>query len=302
MFVLFYRCRTARLISTRGRFRQAPMPSDHQGALGCAVAQISDSIFKQPTVLGPSLRANGSRERAPDDRLRKAIQTPALRMVRWHQTSDAQLRIGESRDSGFDASHRPGMTATTPRSRGAMRPSCARTVSPRNQRAQGMPGAQCTHSLACEIKQSTRAQSPQVHRSRPGLPCAMVLRLTSRSPRRPCFVVTVACAPSRRLDASIGASEPHDLAVRISIIRPARIRAPDAAASTASRSAFVTCARPSVGTGHPGYASDLGRTKTKIFLRKGLDRPFRKTRSDLPVGQKQLMRFNNFTRSSGKSA
>jgi hypothetical protein len=26
------------------------------------------------------------------------------------QTSDAQLRIGESRDSGFDASHRPGMT------------------------------------------------------------------------------------------------------------------------------------------------------------------------------------------------
>jgi len=25
------------------------------------------------------------------------------------QTSDAQLRIGESRDSGFDAAHRPGM-------------------------------------------------------------------------------------------------------------------------------------------------------------------------------------------------
>src|ERR1700676_3702904 len=43
-------------------------------------------------------------------------------MVRDHQTSDAQLRIGESRDSGFDAEpvigpaigrtrwHRPGMT------------------------------------------------------------------------------------------------------------------------------------------------------------------------------------------------
>src|SRR5882762_9333448 len=26
------------------------------------------------------------------------------------QTSDVQLHIGESRDSGFDASHRPGMT------------------------------------------------------------------------------------------------------------------------------------------------------------------------------------------------
>jgi hypothetical protein len=31
-------------------------------------------------------------------------------MVREHQTSDAQLRIGESLDSGFDASQRPGMT------------------------------------------------------------------------------------------------------------------------------------------------------------------------------------------------
>jgi hypothetical protein len=49
-------------------------------------------------------------------------------MVRKHQTSDAQLRIGESRDSGFDASHRPGMTgdfehldddgAISPRKRG----------------------------------------------------------------------------------------------------------------------------------------------------------------------------------------
>src|SRR6266566_5748100 len=31
-------------------------------------------------------------------------------MVRQHQTSDVQLHIGESRDSGFEALHRPGMT------------------------------------------------------------------------------------------------------------------------------------------------------------------------------------------------
>jgi hypothetical protein len=31
-------------------------------------------------------------------------------MVRQHQTSDVQLHIGESLDSGLDASHRPGMT------------------------------------------------------------------------------------------------------------------------------------------------------------------------------------------------
>jgi hypothetical protein len=39
-----------------------------------------------------------------------------------------------------------------PLSRGAMRPSSAKTVRPGKQRAQGMPGASCTRSLACEFK------------------------------------------------------------------------------------------------------------------------------------------------------
>jgi hypothetical protein len=39
-------------------------------------------------------------------------ETPSFRDGPKDQTSDAQLRIGESRDSGFDASHRPGMTAS----------------------------------------------------------------------------------------------------------------------------------------------------------------------------------------------
>jgi hypothetical protein len=61
---------------------------------------------------------------------------------------------------------------------------------------------------------------------------------------------------------------------------------PDALTSTASRPALVTTRdRPSVGRDIEGYASDLGQAKTEIFLQKGLDRPFRKTRSDLPVGQ-----------------
>jgi hypothetical protein len=33
-------------------------------------------------------------------------------MVRQHQTSDVQLHIGESRDSGFDVLHRPRMTSS----------------------------------------------------------------------------------------------------------------------------------------------------------------------------------------------
>jgi hypothetical protein len=44
-----------------------------------------------------------------------------------------------------------------------------------------------------------------------------------------------------RLDAGVEASGPHDFAVRVSTIRQTALPA-----STASHSAFVTCARPSV--------------------------------------------------------
>ena len=43
------------------------------------------------------------------------------------------------------------------------------------------------------------------------------------------------------------------------------IRAPDAAASTASRSAFVTCARPSVGQDGANQWSDLGPLASENF-------------------------------------
>src|SRR5258706_15691364 len=42
---------------------------------------------------------------------REAIHPSSFRDGPKDQTSGAQLRTGESRDSGFDASHRPGMTA-----------------------------------------------------------------------------------------------------------------------------------------------------------------------------------------------
>src|SRR6266404_3754898 len=86
-------------------------------------------------------------------------------------------------------------------------PELCETMSLDKQRAQGMPGARCTRSLACEMKQSTRAWSPQVQTDSTGIPRAMVLRLTSRSPRCPGFFDTVACASYRRIDAGIGASE-----------------------------------------------------------------------------------------------
>jgi hypothetical protein len=42
----------------------------------------------------------------------------------------------------------------------------------------GMPGAQCTRSLACRMKVSTRASSPQVHQNNPAFPHAMVLTVS----------------------------------------------------------------------------------------------------------------------------
>src|SRR6266403_3813228 len=139
-------------------------------------------------------------------------------------------------------------------------------------------------AASCVIKNKHTSVVTTVTPVSPGIPRAMVLRLTSRSPRCPGLFDTVACASYRRLDASIGASEPHDLAVRFSIIRPARYCSPDAAASTASRSAFVTCARPSVG--RTARISELiwVEREAKYFCKGGLTR-FRKIRSDLPVGQ-----------------
>jgi hypothetical protein len=94
-----------------------------------------------------------------------------------------------------------------------------------------MPGARRTHSLACEMKKThelVTTGSPEVL----SIPCAMVLTVS--------FVLSSVTGlfchrrlrrlPPRKLDTSVGASGPHDFAVRIST---ARQRA--AKASTASR-------------------------------------------------------------------
>jgi hypothetical protein len=79
-----------------------------------------------------------------------------------------------------------------------------------------MPGAQCARSLACEMKQSTRAS----HHGHTGN--------TRHSPRngfngflralpgdRACLPPSPAKVAFRELDASVGASGPHDFAVRL---------------------------------------------------------------------------------------
>src|SRR5712692_1516195 len=97
----------------------------------------------------------------------------------------------------------------------------------------------------------------------------------------------------RELDASVGASGPHDFAVRNNISRPLAVdrsqvfqlalqsrRAQNAAASTASHPASVTIAiRPSVGRDAKSSRSDLGCVGTEIFFGKSekrLDSPVKK--------------------------
>jgi hypothetical protein len=143
------------------------------------------------------------------------------------------------------------------------------TCPSKKQRAQGKPGAQCTRSLACE---SDKAQEQSHYRFtgniRPSLRNG--LRLIARSPRRPGFLATVACASYRRLDPSVAGSGPHAFAVRkiaLSSLAPP--------ASTASRPAFRDDREPPLCVGRDAekYTTDLGLLEIGIFLQKGLDMP-----------------------------
>ena len=77
-----------------------------------------------------------------------------------------------------------------------------------------MPGAQCTRSLACEIKKHTSIVTTVTPES-PGIPYAMVLTAY--------FALSPVIGPFchrhfwncfRKLDAGVEASGPHDFAVR----------------------------------------------------------------------------------------
>jgi hypothetical protein len=87
---------------------------------------------------------------------------------------------------------------------------------------------------------------------------------------------------SRELDASVGASGPHDFAVRQHTLSSVAWFA-----STASRpNVRDDGQRPSAGQDGASFKSDLGELRSKIFLQKGLDAGSTND-SDLPVGANQ---------------
>ena len=177
-----------------------------------------------------------------------------------------------------------------------MRPSFASNY-PREERAQGMPGARCTRSLACENKKAhevVTTSSPE----QPGIPRAMVLTAYFEISPVIGLFVTVACeydssapgradfAPqnltpaSRRQDhtTSPSATAPFVCAP----VRRSRV-GPRPEITTARRrcrvhripcpTSVTIAKRPSFGTGWARHGTDLRRARREIFLQRGLDHP-----------------------------
>jgi hypothetical protein len=97
-----------------------------------------------------------------------------------------------------------------------------------------MPGARCARSLACR-KNKAHEHSHHGHTgNHPAFPAQWLYGLLRALPGDHACLTPSPALLIADLTPTIGASEPHDLAVRFSIIRPARYCAPDAAASTAS--------------------------------------------------------------------
>ena len=92
-------------------------------------------------------------------------------------------------------------------------------------------------------------------------------------------------ATSTNLSASVGAPEPHDFSVRNNIARPARrdrsretrpaIRLARAILSRPPHSGptSVTTRTPLIGPGCEQETTDLGESRSELFLRGGLDDP-----------------------------
>ena len=191
--------------------------------------------------------------------------------------------------------------------RGARRPSFCKNRSPR--KTEGVGNAGCPLHPQPRVRMVSEAHERSHHRFTglfPAFPHTMVLTAyfvlspaTNSSCHRHPRIKGLskpgrADAPPQDLTPASGRQNHTASPSAESIVRPRAIRqltglidppchpltSPDAAASTASRPAFVTIAkRPSVGTGRLGYASDLGQPRNEIFLQKGLDRQL----GDLPA-------------------
>src|SRR5216684_912501 len=211
-----------------------------------------------------------------------ACHRAAIRPTRWRATTAESVAYSYSSD-------------TASRSHGAMRPSCAFIFRP----LEGVGNAGCplhprprVHFVLVERTRVTTS-TPE----RPAFPHAMVLTayvvlspvtgLFCHRRQRIWFCLSpVGPTQLRELDASVGASGPHDFAVRSNI---SRRRAVDRSRIQRTRPAIPSRAKrcrvhriPSrvrddhdtplcVGRDAKSSRGDLGGAKTGIFLHSGLD-------------------------------
>src|SRR5947208_6732780 len=113
-------------------------------------------------------------------------------------------------------SQRVAMTVnTTPRSRGAISPELCKFVCASVSRGRRECRVHAAPAVSCAKNCAFGAHEHTGQRKHSDIPCAMALRLISRSPRWSGLVVTVTCELLHKLSASIAAPGPHDFAVRL---------------------------------------------------------------------------------------
>src|ERR1700737_1424369 len=108
---------------------------------------------------------------------------------------------------------------------GGARPELMRRfVSLEMTRAQGRPGARCTRGLVCKIVQrNAHEHTGSAGASRPSLRNGFTA-YNALSPATGLFCHRRLAGLTARLDASVGASGPHDFAVRLSAVRQWHLR------------------------------------------------------------------------------
>src|SRR5438876_12272566 len=104
---------------------------------------------------------------------------------------------------------------------------CIVVCPPRNQRAQGRPGACCTRGLACDLRKQKCTRAYRAAGAfRPSLRNGFTA-YSELSPVNGSFAtVALKKLASRELNVSTAASGPHDFAVRLSRTRQSQLSPP----------------------------------------------------------------------------
>jgi hypothetical protein len=235
-------------------------PGSALAPLACP-GRRSNSVFKKPDIanLLPSPREAAGRGRGWG----VARHTPKQRFTRIDPPPPTPPRHAQGRVEGGEIIvHDCAISQHD-------KPEVCQKFPALSNRGRGEAGRPMRPIAACARIVVERTRVSQVTPESPGTPRAVVYSLYALSPAiRPGFV-TVACASSRKLDASLEASGPHDFTVRFSAVRYRRDPRPPHPHPTS-----VTIANaPLSGTGWQIIRLICTSDKQKYFCRRGWTTP-----------------------------